>query len=159
MNIILVRHAKSHYDFEKYPTDAIRPLSKKGIQRQKQASLTMKHLNLKFDSVWVSPYTRAKQTLDLILESYKITVPIIEVVELVPFGNEEQILLLLKEQYKKTPSSSILVVGHNPVLSSLLELLDSENAIEMRTNEVAYCEMTENTTRLIEYYDRSQLIS
>ena len=158
MNIILVRHAKSLYDYEKYPTDAVRPLSEKGIQRQKQSSRTMKQLNLKFDIIWVSPYTRAKETLDLILESFKITVPIIEVNELVPFGNEEKIFLLLHEQYKKTPSANLLVVGHNPVLSSLLELLDSKNASEMRTSEVAYCEMNENISRLIEYFDRSKLI-
>ena len=94
MEILLVRHAKSFYDWAKYPTDAERPLSEKGRKRQISVAEGMKKLHLTFDLAWVSPYKRAQETLQIIQEIMGNYVPINVVNELVPGGDEELVFKL-----------------------------------------------------------------
>ena len=159
MEVLLVRHAKSYYDWDKYPTDTERPLSKKGQERQEKVSQGMKRLHLTFDLVWVSPLRRARETLDIIQKFQKEIISPIVVAELVPGGDEDRVLAMLKEQSIKTPDVRLLVVGHNPLLSLLLELLDSSsNIADMRTSDVAHCLITEQGSELIKYYSREDLM-
>ena len=159
MEVLLVRHAKSFYDWDKYPTDAERPLSKKGKEREEKVAKGMKRNKLSFDLVWVSPFRRARETLDIIQKYQKEIISPIIVPDLVPGGDEDKILALLKEQAIKTPNLRLLVVGHNPLLSLLLELIDSSSIdLDMRTSDVAHCLITEKSSELIKYYSRKDLM-
>ena len=159
MEVFLVRHAKSYYDWDKYPTDAERPLSKKGTERQEKVAKGMKRNKLTFDLVWVSPYRRARETLEIIQKYQEEIITPIIIKDLVPGGDEDEVLSLLQEQAIKTPDVRLLVVGHNPLLSLLLELLDSSsNVADMRTSDVAHCLITEQGSSLIKYYSRDVLI-
>ena len=42
----MVRHAKSAYDWSRWPQDHMRPLSDKGIEREHKCALGMKNANL-----------------------------------------------------------------------------------------------------------------
>ena len=159
MNIILVRHAKSYYDWSKYPTDDVRPLSEKGIERQKRAAFGMKALNLRFDVAWVSPYRRAQETFEIINDVYKTRIPIKVVEELIPSGDEDKVLVLLDQQFILTPEIKLLLVGHNPLISSLLSLLDSTFRSDMRTREVAVCEYSQTASRLVKFFERETLLN
>ena len=66
MEIIIVRHAKSAHDYTRWPTDSVRPLSDIGIRRQNKCSKGMNSKNISFNTIWVSPFTRALQTLEII---------------------------------------------------------------------------------------------
>lgn len=158
MDVFLVRHAKSYYDWANYPTDDVRPLSKKGKERQRKASKGMKMKSMTFDMAWVSPYQRAQETLAIIQEVFNVTVPIEIIDELTPGGDEEIVLELLQEQAKKTPSSRLLVVSHNPLVSNLVELFDAELMIDMETSAVAHCSITEQDYKLLSYYSRAELL-
>ena len=159
MEILLVRHAKSFFDWTKYPTDAERPLSEKGRKRQISVAEGMKKLHLTFDLAWVSPYKRAQETLQIIQEIMGNYVPINVVNELVPGGDEELVFKLLQNQAVSTPEIRLLIVSHNPLVSTLLELLASSNlTLDMSTSDVALCEITETERRMIKYYSRDELI-
>ncbi len=160
MEVLLVRHAKSSYDWEKYPTDAERPLSKKGRQRQTKVAKGLKKLKLTFDLAWVSPYARAQETLKILRE---IIVPFVEtmvVEELTPDGDEDKTLILLRKQAVETPTIRLLIVSHNPLVSSLLQLIEvSKSTPEMKTSDVALCEITSKESKLIKYYSREELMN
>lgn len=159
MEILLVRHAKSLYDWEKYPTDAERPLSNKGRERQSKVAKNLLKLHLTYDLAWVSPYKRAQETLAIMQDVMGKKIPVIEIQELVPAGDEDQVIMLLRKQAIETPAIRLLVVSHNPLISALLEEIDSSDVTtEMKTSDVAYCEITSNNSRLIKFYSRKELM-
>ena len=161
MKVILVRHAKSAYDWNRWPIDSMRPLSGKGITRQHKVAKGMVRENLHFEKVWVSPYIRAQETLDIILKYYRVNVKLAIIKELTPSGSSVKLLEQLQEV--STPNNqdtSILIVGHDPTLSELLELIcgpEKEYIPNMRTSDVAVCEVVANETRLLRFYPRAEL--
>ena len=158
MDVFLVRHAKSLTDWSTYPTDSVRPLAKKGQERQRKASKGMQQRGMAFDVAWVSPYQRAQETLTIIQDVFNANVPVEIVNELIPGGDEEKVLELLQRQAKKTPLLRLLVVTHNPLVSNLVELIDAELMIDMETSAVAHCSITEQDYKLLNYYSRAQLL-
>ena len=159
MDVLLVRHAKSDYDWQKWPTDNVRPLSKIGVNRQHKVAQGMVKFGLIYDAVWVSPYVRAQETLQII-QSYqeKYIEPKI-VNELRVAGDPEKVLSLLFEQNKDTPNQRLLLVGHNPNMTNLLELIINDGSyIEMRTSDLAHCKITDNHSELIKFYSRNDLM-
>lgn len=159
MIIYLVRHAKSDYDWEKWPTDDLRPLSAKGKFRQELIAKGMIKNNLLYNIAWVSPYKRAQETLEIIQKYQLKPSPVIINRDLRVGGDEEKIFILLQEQCKITPDIRILLVGHNPNITSLLGLLGKpKKTPEMRTSDVAKCELTENSHSMIKYYPRESLM-
>lgn len=159
MKVILVRHAKSFYDWSKYPTDDVRPLADKGRIRQEAVTYGMKKKNLTFSLIWCSPYTRAIETLEIIQRVYNTSLPVTTINELVPGGDEQNLLTLVREEAKIHPSATLLMVGHNPLLSSFLELMSTNEGLEdMKTSDVALCEVTDSQARLLKFYPRKKLI-
>ena len=158
MKIILVRHAKSDYDWSKWPTDSVRPLSPKGIERQHKVAKGMLREGLTFDEIWVSPYKRARQTLEIIQEYQGDDVEVHIDRNLPPHGDPDKTYDKLREEYKNHPEKNLLLVGHNPNMSSLLELLaDSRDTPEMNTSDVAVCEMDKKSSKLVKFYPRKEL--
>ena len=158
MKVILVRHAKSDYDWVRWPSDSVRPLSEKGKLRQIKVAKGIIQKNIRFDECWVSPYTRAQQTLEIIQQYQPNDVPVKINKELPPFGDPETVLEQIRKESLAYPSKTILLVGHNPNMSELLELLSgTPNVPEMRTSDVAICEINGEETKLIKYYSRSEL--
>lgn len=159
MKVLLVRHAKSFYDWPKYPTDSVRPLSEKGRTRQKAVAKGMKVNNLSFDMVWCSPYKRALETLEIIQMAFNTKLKVIINNNLVPGGDEHELYELLQHEAEQHSDQTLLLVSHNPLVSDLLELLsNSELHDDMKTSDVALCEITSETSRLIKYFPRKLLM-
>jgi len=116
-NIYFIRHAESehnvleakyaYYGFEKWNIQDPK-LTKKGIEQTKSASAKLKNFNIHFDTVFVSPLTRAIQTYFLIEKDLNNDAKIIvtdfikEVVNSQLDKNKGKKLSLLKEEYKNT---------------------------------------------------------
>ena len=125
MKLLFVRHAKATDRLKALLSevaDADRPLTKKG--KQKFREFTAKNATL-FQDVEVfatSPYLRARQTLDVILENLtpakrrKVKIETLNFIT--PDDDAEKFLLWLKKQSVKT----LLVVGHEPFISNLLAI-------------------------------------
>jgi phosphohistidine phosphatase len=156
MEIFLVRHAKSDYDWDRWPTDDVRPLSKKGRERQTKVAEGMKNFGWEFEEVWVSPYIRARQTLEIILKTFSIK-PLISVKdELVVWGDPKIVKRQLFEKAKDNPSLKLLIIGHNPNISSVVEELTNE-LVEMKTSDLFYIEINNDKVIRYKYYPRRVL--
>jgi phosphohistidine phosphatase len=113
--------------------DSERPLIPKGECRLRSAAAAMKKMELSFDLIFSSPFTRAKQTAEIVASELKLKKRIAFFDGLVPGGNAKALIHAVNEL--KPAPESILLVGHEPYLSRLISLLLSGNtdaAIEMK---------------------------
>lgn len=124
MDIIFWRHAEAKEEFEK-GKDMDRPLTHKG---EKQAAKMAAWLNRQMPEatrIWVSPALRTVQTAIALDRKYKIRD------ELSPNGTTDTVL---KTIHWPTFKSTVLVVGHQPliglVIAKLLGLPEQEIAVK-----------------------------
>ncbi len=62
--LLLIRHAKADERGPEYPDDSQRPLTKKGRAQARKLAGLFKALDVRFDYLFSSPYTRALQTAE-----------------------------------------------------------------------------------------------
>lgn len=155
VDIFLVRHAKSEHNPSRWRSDASRPLSARGESRQHRAACGMVKAGLTFAEAWVSPMRRAQQTLDIILKAYP-AVPVVERAELAACEPASAVKSLLAEAYASNPSRKLLLVGHNPNMSDLLELLGGD--AYMRTSDLAWIGWDEQGPRELKFFPRGELM-
>ena len=134
MNLYILRHgiAESR-DESKYPNDLERPLSKKGLHKLTEVGELMDDLDIKPDYILSSP---AKRCLDSARQIQRIIgikkSRIIPSETLLP---DMPITGIVEEMIQNYPHKDILIVGHEPYLSSLVSQLTSGNsdaAIQMK---------------------------
>lgn len=120
MKIYLIRHgiAESRA-IEK--NDPERILTSRGITKTQKVAQKLSALEINFNVIVTSPYTRAKETA-IILQQAKLTSKILEHSALQPEGNIlEWISWLQNSNYNE--NSNIALVGHQPDLTNWTELL------------------------------------
>ncbi|MFA7554396.1 MAG: phosphohistidine phosphatase SixA [Spongiibacteraceae bacterium] len=119
MNILIMRHGEAETYAE---SDAKRSLTELGCQQARLAGECLQQLDLSFDQVWVSPYIRAQQTADELLSGYgQLRRKVCEHLE--PDAKISLIIDLLAACGKQ----NILLVSHQPLVSSLISMLESGN--------------------------------
>ena len=122
MNLYLLRHglavepgtAGFRKDFE-------RPLTPEGKQKLRSVAKAIKALDLYFDLILSSPYIRARQTAELVAKSLKASERLELLDALAPDGNIRKLVKLLEGL--APPPQEILLVGHEPYMSSLISRL------------------------------------
>ncbi|AFZ52282.1 phosphohistidine phosphatase SixA [Cyanobacterium aponinum UTEX 3222] len=120
MKIYLIRHgiAESRA-MEK--NDSQRILTRKGITKTQKVAQKLTNLDIEFDVIITSPYTRAKETA-IILQQAKRSLNIVEHSALIPQGNIlEWFNWLQTSPYKS--AGNIALIGHEPDLSEWAQLL------------------------------------
>jgi phosphohistidine phosphatase len=134
MNIYILRHGiatdPAAHEFAK---DADRPLTSEGKRKLRQIADAMGALELSFDLILSSPYLRARQTAEIIAESLKERKRLELSDSLTPGGSPRKLVDLLN--HLQPSPESILLVGHEPYLSSLISLLvagDASFAVVMK---------------------------
>jgi phosphohistidine phosphatase len=100
-----------------YKKDSERPLTTDGEDKMRQIADAMRGMDLKFDLILSSPYTRAEQTAKIVAGELDETVTFSNFLE--PDGNA---LELIGEINDERPQR-VLLVGHEPALSSLISVL------------------------------------
>lgn len=117
MLICIMRHG----DAEAYSgeaTDAARELTAAGRAGNRRVAEQLGQKQALFNEVWVSPYVRAQQTADDVLRLYPANTG--ELCDaLTPESRPEELLNSLAAQ----DSDSLLLIGHNPLVSRLVALL------------------------------------
>jgi phosphohistidine phosphatase len=144
MFLYIVRHAiaEERESFaKKNSEDSLRPLTIKGKKRMQKVVLKIKNELRDIDLIVTSPFVRAKQTAAVVAEM--IGKPkIVESAELVPHATPHAFLKWIKAQGKD--KKKVMVVGHEPHLSSLASLILSGKAedsfIELKKSSVALIE-------------------
>jgi len=119
MKIIFVRHAQAIERADNLE-DAARYLSPEGRFQFRKSAKTMRDDGLAPNLILTSPYLRAVQTADILAEKISYIGSLIPVEELAP-GFDMEGLKQLVTSYK--PVKELVLVGHEPDLSSLISQL------------------------------------
>ncbi|MFQ5733465.1 MAG: histidine phosphatase family protein [Planctomycetaceae bacterium] len=117
--LFLLRHAKSSWKNDLL-TDHERPLNKRGRTTAPLMGRFMAEKDLQPDVIVSSTALRAKQTTDLIVESSQFPADVQFTDELYPSGVSRCLSAL---QTYAGGSDAVMLVGHNPGLEEVLEVL------------------------------------
>lgn len=123
MELILMRHgvAEDREEFAKKKLeDSLRPLTMKGRRRTQKVAMQLRDWFQDIDLIVSSPFTRARQTAELISQIF-IDTKVVEAAELVPTSLPQAFKRWLRshgEDHKR-----IVAVGHEPQLSVLASFL------------------------------------
>ena len=112
--------------------DTKRQLTVSGKKEVVEIAKSLKNLGVKFNVIFSSPLTRAFQTAKIIAEEYKLTEQIEQSEELKPNGSKNS---LYNKLSKLNIDSVILIVGHEPYLSSMINDIISNNASDRNYNK------------------------
>jgi phosphohistidine phosphatase len=134
MDLFVLRHAiaveRGHPDYLR--DDAKRPLTRKGVRRMRRVVRGLKRAGLDFDVVLSSPYKRARETAEIVVEMLHREESLELFQPLAPEIPPEQTIRQLWRRCEKL--DSVLLVGHEPQLSAIGSLLlagDSGLALEL----------------------------
>ena len=132
--IYVLRHAKSSWDNSNL-SDFDRPLADRGISDAKKMSNFLKDMNIKIDKVLCSSAIRAKETFDLTADGFNFEIDKATYSDKLYFGDTTTIIQDLKELDESL--NNILIVGHNPTLHYLVEILTNESINRFTTCNLA----------------------
>jgi len=119
MRLILFRHGPAgERDASRWPDDALRPLSEKGIERTQAAAHGLLRLEPEVSRVVTSPFTRARESAELILGAYP-EAKLQTLDALRPGGSYRQLI----EFVSKISEGTAVLVGHEPDLGKLAGML------------------------------------
>lgn len=118
--LALVRHAKS--DWSGDHADRVRPLAPRGRRQATRSGRWLAAHGPTLDLAVVSPATRARATWDLVAAELVVP-PSIRVEEAAYTFDGEDLLEVVRGL---EDLSAVALVGHNPALEELLELLTGE---------------------------------
>jgi phosphohistidine phosphatase len=121
MTLYLIRHAQADERGPKYPDDSKRPLIEKGLKQAKSLARALKALELTFDQLFSSPFTRAAQTAEPLLPRLKKGRHI-HYLDTLADNNYPQLLVDIKERLGNS-DNIIALVGHEPYLGELAAYL------------------------------------
>lgn len=117
MNLYILRHASAGLRRPNPLLDAKRPLDKEGKKNCLQLAHVLNALNIQFDLIVSSPLKRCLQTASLIGTETGYEAQILHSTALAPTASFKDFQGLLREFHDR---EDLLVVGHNPNLTSFL---------------------------------------
>jgi phosphohistidine phosphatase len=141
MNLYIIRHAIAVEEGTAgYESDSERPLTDKGRKKMRQIAKGLRNLGVEFDLILSSPYVRARETAEILVEIFKMKKKITFTENLSPMANPELFIDEINQTYSV---DSIAVVGHEPHLSTLIGILIAENAkIDVTLKKGGVCYIT-----------------
>jgi phosphohistidine phosphatase len=138
VKLYLMRHGQAENVAE---TDAARPLTDKGVaQSRSQGAHLKQHLPR---VAYSSPYLRAVQTTRAVMEALGRDIPHETVEGITPDDDPVEALRWLQQVNQPGP---VLVVSHNPLVSSLVSLLLSghlQGSLVMGTADIVCMDLGE----------------
>ena len=131
MNLYIVRHAIAvERGTPGYEDDSKRPLTDNGRKKMKKIVQGLHQLDIKFDMILSSPYMRARDTAKILASEFKLKDQLNFSDNLIPPGNFEA---LIDEIHEKYNVESLVLVGHEPMLSQFISWLTTGNT-DMKIN-------------------------
>jgi phosphohistidine phosphatase len=139
MNLYFMRHgiAADRADGGAGSGDRERPLTPKGIKRMHKAAKGLIALSLSFDRILTSPFERARQTAKIVAQALQLEDRVEEIEQLSPDQSVQDLLAALVAY---AGQKEILLVGHEPLLSSTISfLLSGKAGAEIRLKKGGLC--------------------
>jgi phosphohistidine phosphatase len=139
MNLYIVRHAIAvERGTPGYEDDSQRPLTDGGLKKMKKITKGLDRLGIELDVILTSPYVRARDTAKILGDRFNMTDKIFFSENLIPPGNFEALVFEIHEKYDL---ANVALVGHEPMLSSLISWLmtgDINARMTLKKGGVAY---------------------
>lgn len=132
ITLIIVRHGEAEPQIDG-KDDKDRKLVKKGLKQMKRVAHFLDDLDYTFDRVLTSPYIRAYQSAEAILDELGVDDKKIETFNELSPEKEPSAFI---EKLKEMDNTTLLVVGHEPYLSSLIRAMTGGN-VELKKGGVA----------------------
>src|SRR5690242_16747729 len=99
MDIYLLRHGLAvERGASGYDNDAERPLTDEGERKLRDIARAMRKLELEFDLILSSPYTRARQTAEIVADGLKTRKKLDFSDSLTPDGSTHELIEFLNRQ-------------------------------------------------------------
>jgi phosphohistidine phosphatase len=118
VELYILRHGEAGKRIPNGSKDSERPLTVTGLEEIEEVASAIARLGVGFDFVATSPLKRARQTSDAVIKILKVKKGSVEEWdELKPEGRRTELYRKLS-QFR--PESSVLVVGHEPYLSTMI---------------------------------------
>ena len=136
MDVFVLRHAIAE-DAGPGQADSERRLTDVGRERLRLVVRKAMRAGMAPAVVLTSPYVRARQTADILLEELDHPCELVTTANLTPYASVADLWQELREYARLSP---VMVVGHNPQLSELVSVLigSSRYALEMKKAAIAY---------------------
>jgi phosphohistidine phosphatase len=150
MNLFILRHASAGTRRINPLLDLKRPLDKEGKRHCLHLGMILNAMNLSFDLIVSSPLKRCLQTASLVGTETGYEAQILQSNSLAPTATYKDFQRLLHEYDNR---ENLLVVGHNPNLSSFLGTLlvptgNPEARIRLRKGSLARVVLTRGPATL-----------
>lgn len=117
--VFLLRHAKSSWN-DSSLQDFDRPLNVRGLRGAELVGTYIKKQKVLFDLVLSSPAVRARETIEIVLKTAKVQTELRYDQRI--YEASPQVLIEVITQIEEE-KSKVLLVGHNPGIEKLLEIL------------------------------------
>ncbi len=132
MHLILHRHARAEArDPDTWPDDRLRPLTDEGRRIERQVARSLVRVRMEPDLVLTSPWTRARETAEILIEELGLETPAVSTEALAAAPDLDA---LQSEIGIRPDESTIVLVGHSPWLEELTSLLLSGSMGRMDTD-------------------------
>src|SRR5277367_4825054 len=150
MNLFILRHASAGLRRKNPLLDLKRPLDKEGKKHCLQLAYVLNALDIQFDLIVSSPLKRCLQTASFIGTETGYEAKILNSTALAPTATLKDFQNLLRECSDR---ENLLVVGHNPNLTSFLGSLlvpasGSEAKVRLRKGSLARVVLTRGPATL-----------
>jgi phosphohistidine phosphatase len=114
MNLYLMRHGIAvTADQPGIESDSERALTPKGVKRMRRVARGLRRLGISFDTILTSPLVRARQTAEIVAETFGLESQLEEISELAP---QKSVDHLISGLARFNDREHLLLVGHNPLL-------------------------------------------
>jgi phosphohistidine phosphatase len=142
MDLYLLRHAIAEDVAETgHGADSERRLTPEGTKKMRRIAAGLKESGVGFDLILSSPYARARQTAEIVAGVFGLKKALEIAPELTPHGNPRKLVDSLTDTYKKR--RSVVLVGHEPYLSTLISLLLSgDTSLDIHLKKGGICKLT-----------------
>ncbi|MBA3894174.1 MAG: histidine phosphatase family protein [Gemmatimonadales bacterium] len=132
MLLLLVRHANAaERDPAQWPDDRDRPLTDKGRKVQAEVSRFLRKRDLSPSLVLTSPWTRAVQTAEILVEVALVGQP---PVPCEPLARDPDLIRLQDFVGNRAGPAIVALVGHSPWMEDLASLLLGGTGTSVRTD-------------------------
>ena len=140
MNLYILRHGIAE-DLRDCPTgsDADRSLTPEGKEKIKGIAKKLHQLDYPLECIVSSPYVRARQTAEIVHKNFDLKGPIEFSEQLYPGSNTEEFLREMRKKYANR--DSLMIVGHDPFLSALIERLLGLKAGSVSLKKGGFCHL------------------
>jgi len=124
MDLFILRHGEA--DKSSNGDDFVRPLTVEGTLDVTYVAGWLNDLGVEFDAIITSPLKRAQQSASIVSKIFNIEDNLMNWEELQPGRNRIEFYQKLSSEQLFNEESVVLVVGHEPYLSSLISDIISE---------------------------------